>query len=95
MTDTRFGKILQFVLGTGLIVGAVIFFRAQSGNLGDLKATVPVESAMRAYQRRMDATRSLLETGQMDGIYGRRLKMQTQMRRAHPKTASSSRADNI
>ena len=70
MIDSQFGKAMQFVLGCGLILGAVFFFRMQAGNLKDLTPTIMVDKAVKVYQHRMRETEQLLGTGQSDNIYG-------------------------
>lgn len=63
---------MQFVLGCGLILGAVFFLKTQSGTLSNLMPTIRPDGALKNYQRRMQATEQMLGADQLDNIYGRR-----------------------
>ena len=76
MIDSRLAKLMQFVLGCGLILGAEFFLKTQSGTLSSMMPTVRPDRALKNYQRRMEATEQLLGgNAQLDNIYGRRIKI--------------------
>jgi len=71
MMDSRMVKlVIQFALGIGLILAAVLFARTQSTTMSYVIPTAQQDGALTGYNARMRATEQMPGAGEFDNIYG-------------------------